>query len=191
MDIRIKLFPHQKKLLCSKEPVIYFRAGRGSGKSFICAFIAALSLIQGKRVICLAQTNASSREVIVPEILNHLNKIIPGQYYFNKSTGKITYKDGVIFLSSYESMESLRGFTKISLCICDEVALAPPDLFTVISFCMRGEGIEPRIIISTSNVIKYLDYNNSKMYEIDITFKIIPRSFKPYKLMTIFTIDKR
>ena len=39
-------------------------------------------------------------------------------------------------------------------------------------------------------MIKYLDYNNSKMYGIDITFKIIPRSFKPYKLMTIYTIDK-
>ena len=46
------------------------------------------------------------------------------------------------------------------------------------------------IIISTSDMIKYLDYNNSKMYGIDITFKIIPRSFKPYKLMTIYTIDK-
>lgn len=165
MDIRIKLFPHQKKLLCSKDPVVYFRAGRGSGKSYICAFIAALSLIQGKRVICLAQTNASSREVIVPEILNHLNKIIPGQYYFNKSTGKITYKDGVIFLSSYESMESLRGFTKISLCICDEVALAPPDLFTVISFCMRGEGIEPRIIMASTPrsenwITQYVRKNN-------------------------------
>lgn len=165
MDIKIKLFPHQKKLLCSKEPVVYFRAGRGSGKSYICALIATLSLIQGKRVICLAQTNASSREVIVPEILNHLNKIIPGKYSFNKSTGKITYKDGVIFLSSYESMESLRGFTKISLCICDEVALAPPDLFTVISFCMRGEGIKPRIIMASTPrsdnwITQYVKNNN-------------------------------
>ena len=150
MDIRIKLFPYQKQLLVTNEPVVYFRAGRGSGKSFICAFIAVMNLIQGKRIICLAQTNASSREVIAPEIISHLERIVPGQYNYNKGTGKITYKNGVIFLASYESMESLRGFTKISLCICDEVCLAPPDLFTVVAFCMRGEGIKPRIIMAST-----------------------------------------
>ena len=33
----------------------------------------------------------------------------------------------------------------ISLAILDEAALAPPDVFTILAFCMRGEGIHPRI----------------------------------------------
>ena len=136
--------------MVTKEPVVYFRAGRGSGKSYICALIAAMSLIQGKRVICLAQTNSSAAEVIAPEIVNHLERIIPGQYKFNQNSGKFTYKNGVIFLKSYESLESLRGFTEISLCICDEVCLAPPNLFTVVAFCMRGKNITPRIIMAST-----------------------------------------
>ena len=39
-------------------------------------------------------------------------------------------------------------------------------------------------------MIKFLDYNNSKFYGIDYTYKIIPRSLKPYKLMVIYSIDK-
>ena len=39
-------------------------------------------------------------------------------------------------------------------------------------------------------MIKYLDFKNSKLYRIDVTFRIMPRSLKPYKLMSIYTIDK-
>lgn len=32
----------------------------------------------------------------------------------------------------------------------DEAALAPADIFTIIAFCMRGEGIKPRIILAST-----------------------------------------
>ena len=38
-------------------------------------------------------------------------------------------------------------------------------------------------------MFEYLSYNKAKQYEIDCTFKIIPRSYKPYKLMTIYALD--
>ena len=38
-------------------------------------------------------------------------------------------------------------------------------------------------------MIEYLSYKNPKQYGIDCTFKIIPRSYKPYKLMTIYALD--
>ena len=39
-------------------------------------------------------------------------------------------------------------------------------------------------------MIEYLSYNKAKQYGIDCTFKIIPRSYKPYKLMTIYALNK-
>ena len=43
------------------------------------------------------------------------------------------------------------------------------------------------IIIYHKDTKKYLDYNNSTQYGLDCTFKIIPKSLKPYKLMTVYT----
>ena len=38
-------------------------------------------------------------------------------------------------------------------------------------------------------MIKYLDDKNGKQYGVDFTFKVIPKSFSPYKLMSIYCID--
>lgn len=145
MEIRFKLFPHQKKMIYSKEPILYARCGRGSGKSFTASILAVLAMLAGKRVICLGQTARAVAEVLAPEILDKLNKIIPGQFVYNKSSHKFTYGRGVIYLESYEAIENIRGYTMISLAIMDEAALAPPDIFSILAFCMRGEGIHPMI----------------------------------------------
>ena len=102
-------------------------------------------MLRGEKVICLGQTASAVAEVLAPEILDKLNKIIPGKYSYNKSSHKFQYRKGIIYLQSYESIESIRGYTMISLAILDEAALAPPDVFTILAFCMRGEGIHPRI----------------------------------------------
>lgn len=165
MNITYKLFPHQKKLLMSNEPVLYARCGRGAGKSFIAALIAVLALIKGQRVICMGQTSQAIREVLVPEILKRLTEIIPGKYKYNQTSNKITYNNGVIFLGSYESLESIRGYTSISLAILDEIALAPPGVFEILSFCMRDCGTEPIIrMMSTPRsqnwLTKFVKENN-------------------------------
>ena len=145
MNIRFKLFPHQKRIIASQEAILYARMGRGSGKSFTASILAVLAMLRGEKVICLGQTASAVAEVLAPEILDKLNKIIPGQYSYNKSSHKFQYRNGIIYLQSYESIESIRGYTMISLAILDEAALAPPDVFTILAFCMRGEGIHPRI----------------------------------------------
>ena len=144
-EIRYSLFPHQKRLLVSKEPVLYARCGRGAGKSFIAALCAVIALIKGRRVICMGQTSQAIREVLVPEMIKRLNEIIPGQYKFNQTSNKIVYGKGCIYLGSYESLDSIRGYTSISLAILDEIALAPPTVFEVLAFCMRDCGCEPEI----------------------------------------------
>lgn len=143
--------PHQRKLIESKDKVIYFRAGRGSGKSYAAAMIAVKALMMGLRCICLGQTGQAIREVLVPEIVKQLNVIIPGQYKYNHSSNKIVFGKGTIYFASYESLDSIRGYTSISISIMDEAALAPQDIFSVLSFCMRNAGLkQPRIYMMST-----------------------------------------
>ena len=60
MNIRYKLFRHQRELLECKDDMVYLRAGRGSGKSFIASLIAVMALLKGQRVLILAQDYRAS-----------------------------------------------------------------------------------------------------------------------------------
>lgn len=157
MEISYKLFPHQKAVITSQEPILYARMGRGSGKSYIASMLAVISLLKGKRTLAIAQTNQAIREVLVPEILARLNEIIPGKYKYNQTSNKIVFGKGIIYLGSYESLESLRGYTRISLIILDEAALAPPNIFEVVAFCMRDCDEQPKIrMMSTPRSANWL-----------------------------------
>lgn len=47
------------------------------------------------------------------------------------------------------------------------------------------------IFIGHNDMISFLNQKLGKKFGIDITFKIIPKSFKPYKLMFIYVLDKK
>lgn len=148
MDIRYKLFPHQKALLTSTENMIYLRAGRGSGKSYIASLMAVIALLQGKRVICLGQNFKAVSEVLMQECVNRLYEILkPDEFQVHKGMMKITYKKGTIYFASYETPDAIRGYTEISLAILDEAALADPEIMTILPFCMRGKGIVPKLVM--------------------------------------------
>lgn len=119
--------------------------------------LAVISLLKGKRTLAIAQTSQAIREVLVPEILARLNEIIPGRFKFNQTSNKIVFGKGIIYLGSYESLESLRGYTRISLIILDEAALAPPNIFEVVAFCMRDCDEQPKIrMMSTPRSANWL-----------------------------------
>ena len=46
------------------------------------------------------------------------------------------------------------------------------------------------IIIYNKNIIKFLDGKNAKMFGLDFTYKIIPRSYSPYKMMSLYAINE-
>lgn len=150
MNINFKLLKHQKEFLTAKEKFVCMLCGRGSGKTYIASLLCAIKLIQGKRLIVFAQTAKALEENLMAEIVNRLNEIIPRQYEYNKTTKKITYKNGTIFGFSYENIEACRGFTEIEIAVFDEIAMAPANLLNVVSFCLRGEGINPQIFCMTT-----------------------------------------
>ena len=152
MDIHYKLFKHQKELLTCKDDMVYLRAGRGSGKSFIASLIAVIALLKGQRVLIMAQDYRALTEVIMAECIQRLYEILkPGEFEVHRVSMKITYgKTGVIYFSSYSNMDSVRGFSRIQLSILDEVCLAPPNLYEVLAYCQRDLDEDPRIIMCST-----------------------------------------
>ena len=152
MDIHYKLFKHQKELLTCTDDMVYLRAGRGSGKSFIASLIAVIALLKGQRVLIMAQDYRALTEVIMAECIQRLYEILPPEAFeVHKVSMKITYgATGVIYFSSYSNMDSVRGFSKIQLSILDEVCLAPPNLYEVLAYCQRNLEEPPRIIMCST-----------------------------------------
>lgn len=169
MDIHVKLLKHQMELMRCKDDMVYLQCGRGAGKSYIASLMAVLAMLQGQRVICLGPSYRQVTEVLFTECLNRLYEMLkPEEFQVQKVAMKISYKSGIIYFASYENVDNLRGFTKISLAICDEIALASPELMNVLSFCQRDTGGQTRQIwLSTprslSWVTTYVKENNIKV----------------------------
>ena len=139
-EINYKLFPHQLKLMNSTSPITYMVCGRAAGKSYAASLLIVKYFLEGKNIIALAQSRQALKDVLFTEIMERFNELGINVHY-NQQSMRITYGNAIIYGGSYESLESVRGLTKISLAVCDEAALSPPKLFATLSPCLRGEGI--------------------------------------------------
>lgn len=149
MEVVYKLVPHQKKFLLSDKPTVVLNCGRSSGKTFISSLIAAIKVHEGKRLFVWAQDYNRLELNLLNEISKRLDEMHI-KYHRNYNTHVITCGKGVIYGLSYENIEACRGFTEISIAVCDEVALAPANFFGTMAFCMRGKGISPKIYCMTT-----------------------------------------
>ena len=149
MEMHYKLVAHQKRFLLSDKQTVVLNCGRSSGKTFIASLIAALRVKEGKRLLVWAQDLIRLEQNLLKEIAARLDEM-KISYRRNFNTHMIICGNGVIYGLSYENIEACRGFTEISIAICDEIALSPPNFFGTMSFCMRGKGITPKIYCMTT-----------------------------------------
>ena len=151
MNIEIKLLKHQRAFLESKCNKVLLLAGRATGKSYVASIAAAMNMLMGKRLIVFAQTFSSLQRNIFAEIVNRLDEW-KVSYNYNKSSMIISVGNGICYGYSYENIESVRGLTNISICIADEIALAPiPEVFfAAVSPVMRGPNIIPKFYALTT-----------------------------------------
>ena len=119
VEFKYKLFPHQMKLMESKSPITYMVCGRAAGKSFAASLIIVKNFLEGKNIIALSQSKQQLRDVLFTEIMERFNELGIVVHY-NQQTMRITYGKAIIYGGSYESLENIRGLTKISLAVCDE-----------------------------------------------------------------------
>lgn len=169
MNITYKLLPHQKKFLQSTKKFTVLMCGRGAGKSYVASLLAAMKLIQGKRVIAFAQTYKALSENLMTEIVKRLDEMHV-KYDYNRAAQKITYKKGTIYGLSYENVDACRGYTEIEISICDEIALAPASLLPTLVFCMRGQDLHTHLYaMSTPRSASWFNvYMKEHADEIDI-----------------------
>ena len=152
MQVNAKLLDHQLKLLRSKSAKSLLLCGRGAGKSYIMAFMILLYLLQGKNVIATGQRYQTTHDTLYAEI--KMMAQAWGVYDlidFRESPMQMSFNGHNVFFGSYDAVESLRGYTNISLIAADELFLAPMGLFSVVGPCMRGPEVRhPRIIAATT-----------------------------------------
>lgn len=177
-------------LLCSADDE------RGSGKTYCASILCAIKLLQGQRIMVFAQNYKALKENLFTEIAKRLDEMVGIKCYkWNRGEMTIKYgKSGICYGLSYENIDVCRGFTEISTCICDEIALAPKEIFQTVIPCMRGEGIIPRIYCLTTP--KFTSWFNNYCLDKNlsiITAKTIDNKFitpEQYELMSdAFTND--
>ena len=148
-EIKCHMLPHQLKAKDSKKRISGIVGGRGCGKSIFLSAMALLEIIQGGKVLLLAQNYKSLRLNLFQEVINRFFEcgLKPSVNYAEMS---IKFGNGVLYGFSYENVDSVRGISGVSMLMLDELALAPNNLFETVTPCLRGSTRQTRILFATS-----------------------------------------
>ena len=148
-EIKCHMLPHQLKAKDSKKRISGIVGGRGCGKSIFLSAMALLEIIQGGKVLLLAQNYKSLRLNLFQEVINRFYEcgLKPLVNYAEMS---IKFGNGVLYGFSYENVDSVRGISGVSMLMLDELALAPNNLFETVTPCLRGSTRQTRILFATS-----------------------------------------
>lgn len=137
--LRINLMKHQLAARGSEKQIAGLVGSRACGKSIYLSVEAFLEIVQGKRVIVMAQNYKSLKLNIFREIKNRF--IEAGlEPDVNLSEMSIKYGKGELYGFVYSALDSTRGLTEVSLLLLDELAYAPANLLATVSPCLRGAG---------------------------------------------------
>lgn len=152
MKVDLKLLPHQIKLMKSMARKSLLLCGRGAGKSFICAVMALLTLLQGKNVLLGGQRYDTLHDTLFAEIKAMANDWgIYDKIIWRESPMMMTFGDAHVYFGTYAAKEAVRGYSNVELMILDELFLADMDIFAIWGPVMRGPKVtNPRIIGATT-----------------------------------------
>ena len=138
-SLQVNLMKHQRAAYASTKQIAGIAGSRSCGKTIYLSVEAFLALIQGKRVMVMAQNYKSLKLNIFREIKNRFQEagLIPE---VNSSDMTIKFGTGELIGFTYESINSTRGMTEVALLLLDELAYAPPTLLATVAPCLRGAG---------------------------------------------------
>lgn len=138
-SLQVNLMKHQRAAYASTKQIAGIAGSRSCGKTIYLSVEAFLALIQGKRIMVMAQNYKSLKLNIFREIKNRFQEagLIPE---VNSSDMTIKFGTGELIGFTYESIDSTRGMTEVALLLLDELAYAPPNLLATVAPCLRGAG---------------------------------------------------
>ena len=134
-----KLLPHQRKLIRSKCKKTALICGRGAGKSYACAALILLTLLQGKNVLVGGQRMETLQTTLYSDIKALAQEWGLYEYItWRMSPMMMILGDAHVWFGSYESIDAVRGYSRVSLIVLDEMFLAPVNILSVWGPCMRA-----------------------------------------------------
>lgn len=134
-----KLLPHQRRLVTSKCKKTALICGRGAGKSYACAALVLLTLIKGRNVLVGGQRYETIKSTLYEEIKSLAQEW--GLYdiiTWREAPMMMILGDAHVWFGTYEAVDSVRGYSRVSLIILDEMFLAPCNILSVWGPCMRA-----------------------------------------------------
>ena len=152
MQVKLKLLPHQIKLMHSKAKKSLLLCGRGAGKSYVCAAMTLLYLLRGKTVLLGGQRYDTLHDTLYAEIKKMaMDWGIYDRIEWKEAPMMMTYGDAHVYFGTYASVDACRGYSRVNLIILDEQFLAPFDILSIWGPCCRGtdEG-DVRIVGATT-----------------------------------------
>lgn len=145
------LLPHQRKLVKSKCRKSALVCGRGAGKSYCCAAIVLLTLLQNKNVLVGGQRYETIKSTLYEEIKSLAQEWgIYELITWREAPMMMILGSSHVWFGTYESVDAVRGYSRVSLIVLDEMFLAPPSILSVWGPCMRATGGETRVIGATT-----------------------------------------
>lgn len=152
MRVDLRLLPHQIKLMKSEAKKTLLLCGRGAGKSFICAVMTLLTLLQGKNVLLGGQRYDTLHDTLYAEIKAMAHEWgIYDQIEWRESPMMMSFGNAHVYFGTYAAKEAVRGYSNVELMILDEMFLADVDIFAIWGPVMRGPKVtNPRIIGATT-----------------------------------------
>ena len=146
-----KLLPHQRKLVKSKARKSCLICGRGAGKSYACASLALLYILKGRNVLIGGTTHDNLHDTLFDEIKRiAMEWEIYDLITWRESPMSLKLGQAHVWFGFYQAVESVRGYSRVSLIILDEAFLAPPSILMTWGPCMRNAGCRTRIVGATT-----------------------------------------
>lgn len=141
----VKLLPVQRQLRNSKNKIAGIYSGRGVGKTVILSWLIVDSILNGEKSLCFSQSFKSLSQNLFEEVIHRFEEIGITPTY-NKGSMTISYGKGKALGFTYCTPDACRGQTDCKNLFCDEIALAPSNLFGIALPCLRGTNIvDPRV----------------------------------------------
>lgn len=144
MQYVVDLLPIQKNLYASNKNIAGIYSSRATGKTYVMSWLITLAILKGEKSLAFSQTYKSLTQNLFDEVIKRFAELGIEPNY-NRGSMSISYNKGLCYGFSYENEEACRGLTECHNLFCDELALAPNDLFAVTAPCLRGNGIIPKI----------------------------------------------
>lgn len=138
-NLKVNLMKHQMAAHNSTKEIAGIVGSRSCGKTIYMSAEAFLEVVQGRRVLVMAQTYKALKINIFREIITRFREA-GLQPDVNYSEMSIKFGSGELYGFTYEAIDSTRGMTEISLLLLDELAYAPANLLSTVTPVLRGAG---------------------------------------------------